>query len=86
MIIENQFEGRTEKEVKEIKGILEIELPKRVDGREQGFGENWDMDKEKKLQDWLDKISNKYKFDVRLYYLSTESLYFKDYQRFVIYG
>ncbi len=86
MIVKDPYKGRDAKEVSEIEKVLKVDIPKKVEGREQGFGDNWSDDKEKELQDWLDKKSNQYEFNFRLMYATSESLYPKDYQKVVIYG
>jgi len=82
MIISNPYKGRKETQIQEIKDLLRIELPKKVEGRKQGFGPNWNENKEEELHLWLDEITAKYEFDFRLLFSTTESLWEDDYRQF----
>lgn len=86
MIIKDPFKNKTDLQKETINKILDEDIPKKIKGRNQGFGEDWNQEKEEALQDWLDKISNKHQFNFRLVYASTESLFPEDFMKAIIYG
>lgn len=85
MIISNPFLGRSEEEITEIKKLIK-EITIRVKDRNHGLGDNWSDEREEKLQNWLDEITEKYDFEFRWYYAKDQSLFFEDYKKPTFYG
>ncbi|CCV63784.1 hypothetical protein BN85402070 [Alteracholeplasma palmae J233] len=86
MFVEDYRPGRSDAEIKKIQKILRETLPKKTKDRHLGLSEAWNDEKEKELQEYLDKVSEQYNLDFRIYYASTESLFPNDYKKFVMYG